>query len=179
MFKSCNNRDEIIMVIEKIHLQKWFSGEEFNYCVVIEPTPHLPFTYNEITQRLRTISFNINKKYLGNNFSKFKNYRDRFFFVAFKEKQKTVNHYNIMVSIPSKIKRMGYYISRNFKSEFIMEWCMLQSMNPYTWKLRKMDFENSNLNIEPIKNIKGSVFYNSKKMDFLNKVENDQSYFIC
>ena len=177
MFKSCNLRDEKNMVKEKYHLQEWLGGEQFNYCIVIEPTPHLPFKYNEITQRLRKISFEINKKYLGNNFTNFKNFRDRIFFVAFKEIQLN-KHYNIMVSLPNKFKRMGYFIQKNFKSEFIMQWCMLQSMNPYTWKLRKMDFENNNLHIEPVKNIKGRVIYDSKKMKVFDSVDNDQTYFI-
>ena len=59
-----------------------------------------------------------------------------------------------------------------------MQWCMLQSLNPYTWKLRKMDFENNNLHIEPVKNIKGRVIYDSKKMNRVNTVDNDQTYFI-
>ena len=83
-----------------------------------------------------------------------------------------------MVSLPNKFKRMGYFIQKNFKSEFIMQWCMLQSMNPYTWKLRKMDFENNNLHIEPVKNIKGRVIYDSKKMKVFDSVDNDQTYFI-
>ena len=55
-----NKRFSELGFSERNHLQEWLGGEQFDYCIVIEPTPHLPFKYNEITQRLRKISFELN-----------------------------------------------------------------------------------------------------------------------
>ena len=72
---------------QKNHLQEWWFDEKFSHQITIEPTPNLPFKFEEIQQRLRTIVFNLNRNYLGNRFSKFKNVRDKFFFVVIKEVQ--------------------------------------------------------------------------------------------
>ena len=166
------------MNTEKHHLQEWLCGEKFSHTITVEPTPYFPFKYSELQQRIRIISFKLNRKYLGNGFNKFKHYRDRFFFVVIKEMQKNL-HYNILVHSPYKFNtRPKWWFKKMFENDFIFEWVMLQSINPYTMKKRRIDVEKPNIFIEPIFNKNGSIIYQTKKLKDFDLVDDDQNYFI-
>ena len=67
-----------------------------SHFITIEPTPYLPFKPDEIRQRLRTIEFKLNKRYLGNSFPKWKD-EDKFYFIVCPEGDGVFNqkHYHI------------------------------------------------------------------------------------
>ena len=169
----------------KKELQSWLSNENsnFNFCysITIEPTPELAFRYEEVLQRIRKISFDFNREYQGNMFYKFKNKLDTFQFVCFKEIQKN-KHYNLLVHIPRKLqKRSSWYLKNFFANDFRMKWLMIKSItfkgsNRFD-KVFKKNCTNIGINIQRIQNKKGSINYQSKKLNAI-ETQYDKTYFI-
>lgn len=169
----------------KKELQTWLSNENsnFNFCysITIEPTPELAFRYEEVLQRIRKISFDFNREYQGNMFYKFKNKFDRFQFICFKEIQKN-KHYNLLVHIPRSLKKKGsWYLKNFFENDFRMKWLMIKSStfkgsNRFD-KVFKKNCTNIGINIQRIQNKKGSINYQSKKLNAI-ETQYDKTYFI-
>ena len=69
----------------KKEIQNWLRGIEFTYFITVEPNPSRPPTDTDVQQRLRKITFDMNKKYLKTrHFPKFP-YSNKFWAVGFRE----------------------------------------------------------------------------------------------
>ena len=55
---------------QKYEMQKWLKTIPWTHFITIEPTPSLPFKQDEIIQRMRTMEYQLNKKYLKSSFPK-------------------------------------------------------------------------------------------------------------
>jgi len=89
----------------KNELQTWLKGFEFNYFITIEPNPSRPPTEADVEQRLRKITFDMNKKYLKTRyFPKFP-HSNKFWAVGFREGDYQGNHhqlhYHFLLHAPS------------------------------------------------------------------------------
>ena len=56
---------------DKHDIQDWLDTIKFGLHITIEPTPWSPVVDDEVRQRLRQVEMNINRRFIGNNFSKF------------------------------------------------------------------------------------------------------------
>ena len=88
----------------KNEIQTWLKGFEFNYFITIEPNPSKPPTEADVEQRLRKITFDMNKKYLKTrHFPKFP-YSNKFWAVGFREGDYQGNqhqlHYHFLLYTP-------------------------------------------------------------------------------
>ncbi len=83
-------------------MQKWLKGIPFSHFITIEPTPSLPFKLDEIIQRMRTMEYRLNKKYLKSSFPKW-DANNRFWMVGFREGDGFGHqiHYHILLHTPS------------------------------------------------------------------------------
>ena len=64
---------------QKYEMQKWMKTIDWSHFITIEPTPSLPFKQDEIIQRMRTMEYQLNKKYLKSSFPKWDaDYRNHF-----------------------------------------------------------------------------------------------------
>ena len=92
---------------DKEVLQKWIEDLGCSHFITIEPTPYLPFKIDEIRQRLRIVEFKLNKKYLLNSFTKWKD-EDKFYFVVFPEGDGLNKHYHILLHTPQKVMKKKF-----------------------------------------------------------------------
>jgi len=159
----------------KYEIQKWLEGFSFSHLITVEPTPFLPHKRDEVLQRFRIIEFFINKKYLRNSFTKWKN-EDRFWFVGWKQGDEITKnrHYHLLLHSPDLIyKNTG--VKYQLGMDVWWNWIQLPSTNPYTHKRRKMFYGNGNLPIKVnrIKSNTGAVRYSSRDMDYWSQDADD------
>jgi len=159
---------------EKHTIQKWLMGIPFSHFITVEPTPSLSFKRDEIIQRMRTIEFLLNKKYLKSSFPKW-NAKQRFWMIGFSEGDGFAHqiHYHILLHSPSVLHRNIRFT--NVGADLQMEWMMMKSLNPYTGKSRKFClYGKPPLNIQTVKDVSASSIYCSK---WMNKIEDGGGYF--
>jgi hypothetical protein len=169
--------------VYKEELQKWCTEKKFSHFITIEPTPDLPFKPDEIRQRFRTIEFKVNKRYLGNSFTKWKNDEDKFYFIIFVEgdgidKQK---HYHALLHTPQNIMKKEFYYEDSFEGDLLDHWIMIPSKNPTTHKYRTLDVLRKICDIEKVTSYSASSRYVSKNYNaFLERLESydeDKRFF--
>ncbi|QDE28058.1 hypothetical protein [Paremcibacter congregatus] len=168
------------MIIEK-HLlkteyQKWLCGFSFSHCVVVQPTPKQWFDENEITQRLRTVVFRINKKFLKPSFPKWE-HNDKCWMVGFKEGNRIERniHYHFMFHSPKiSYKNKADFTSDAIKNMINDEWLKIPSINHYNYDER--DDLNEILHLSEVSNNFSAINYASKKYDPKN--DYDQPIYI-
>ena len=86
MNKTSNNASPVLVFnrflsesqILKYTVQGWLDTIQFGLHITIEPTPWSPMVDDEVRQRLRQVEMNTNRRFIGNKFSRFKNWNDRF-----------------------------------------------------------------------------------------------------
>ena len=165
---------------DKEVLQKWIEDLGCSHFITIEPTPYLPFKIDEIRQRLRIVEFKLNKKYLLNSFTKWKD-EDKFYFVVFPEGDGLNKHYHTLLHTPQKVMKKKFYYEKVFEFDLSSYWGLVPSKNPTTQKFRKFEELLDIFNVEKIKSPAGSSRYASKKynawFERLGLVDEDKRYF--
>jgi len=134
----------------KYHIQEWLDTIVFGLNITIEPTPYSPIVDDEVRQRLRQVEMNINRKFIGNKFSSFKNWTDRFWYIGFFEGKGRWRHVHVLLHIPFQMMKPvinNTYWRMAVSQTFISEWIRLPSINylgrkkdspiPYIQQLKK------------------------------------------
>ena len=182
----CNER--VKMVERKKELfQRWLNCLLFSHKIDIEPSPSKPYKSDEIIQRFRQITFELNKKYLKSTFPKWKP-EDKFWVIGFVEGDNLINerHYHFLLHSPKTIYKNC--IGNSPIWDLLTYWIQMKSFSLITRKPRKMIsnrkdkfhigseslIEKLPLQIAKINNVIGSTNYASK---WMNRFEND-NYFI-
>jgi len=122
---------------KKTKFQTWLKEIPFSHFITVEPTPSAPFSQNEIIQRMRTLEFQLNKKYLKSSFPKWN--RDmRFWMMGFREGDGIGHqiHYHLFLYSPSEIHKNRQW--KNIGSDIQMGWIMMPSKQRHdTQRMRK------------------------------------------
>ena len=167
---------------DKEVLQKWIEDLGCSHFITIEPTPYLPFKPDEIRQRLRTIEFKLNKRYLGNSFPKWKD-EDKFYFIVFPEGDGVSNqkHYHALLHTPKKVVKKKFYYEDGVIRDLIGYWCILPSKNPTTHKVRNFEELMKIIRVEKVDSHTATSKYSSKKYNVwcerLGLVNEDLKFF--
>ena len=134
----------------KHDIQDWLDTIKFGLHITIEPTPWSPVVDDEVRQRLRQVEMNINRKFIGNKFSKFRDWYDRFWYAGFFEGQGKWRHSHVLLYLP--YQRMNVVGNHNYRRmtvsrTFVTEWFQIPSINylgcrkdistPYTQKIKR------------------------------------------
>ena len=113
-------------------IRGWLDTIKFGLHITIEPTPCSPVIDDETRQRLRQVEMNINRKLIGNKFSRFKNWFDRFWYIGFFEGQGQWRHSHVLLYIPyQQMNVVGNHNDRRMTVErlFKNEWVEIPSIN--------------------------------------------------
>lgn len=159
---------------DKVEMQKWLKGIPFSHFITVQPTPSLPFKQDEVIQRMRTIEYRLNKKYLKSSWSKWDD-DNRFWMIGFREGDGTVNqiHYHILLYSPSVLHKKSWYA--NIGCDLQTEWMLMPSQNPYSGKMRKFCLNGKALlNIQKVESVTATSIYCSKWMD---RIDAGEGYF--
>ena len=159
----------------KEEFQKWLGSKNLTHRIDIEPSPSHPMSYEELSQRLRKILFDMNKKHLKKrSFPKWIP-EDKFWLIGFKEGNTGVGkhqlHYHLLLHSPTDH-------SVDIFQDLQWGWIKQPSINQVTGKRRSMIrikkpighlgsedlLPELPLRVERIRTKIGSVVYNSKKM---------------
>tara|TARA_B100001964_G_scaffold109282_1_gene122042 strand:+ start:171 stop:698 length:528 start_codon:yes stop_codon:yes gene_type:complete len=159
---------------EKHTIQEWLKDIPFSHFITVEPTPSLPFTKDEIVQRMRILEFRLNKTYLKSNFPKW-DANNRFWMVGFREGDGVAHqvHYHILLHSPSVLHRKTWYA--NVSADLQVGWMMMPSRNPYSGMKRQFCRDGKpTLNIQTVESITAAAIYCSK---WMNRIEDGGGYF--
>ena len=156
---------------DKKQLQDWLANQIFSHRIDIEPTPSSYFTKDEIEQRFREIIFNINKRELGRQYAKIKEFDRLFYLIAFKQGSKSSCniHYHCLLHTPKNAKFSAF-------SDVILPWIQMPAQNydgiskKDLLRNREMPkalpcedkFVEMPLRVEAITSQEGSAIYNSR-----------------
>ena len=149
----------------KREYQNWLYDKNFSHCLVVQPTPQQWFSDDEITQRLRTIIFAINKHFLKPSFPKWVP-DDKFWMVGFVEGNRIERniHYHFLVHTPKvSYRNKDDFTSVGIENVISDEWPKIPSTNQYNYE--KRDDLNEVLHISKVTNNFRAVNYSSKKYD--------------
>ena len=143
----------------------------YSHNITFEPCPAYPVQRDEIEQRLRTIEFQMNKKYLKNNFRKF-TAENKFFFVVFQQRHDQTKHYHTVMHTPELRNFRKEYIDRSdFRNKFIENEIEF-SFRKFNYDMKRKMRLNKNLeyidtpppiHITKIKNIEATIQYNARE----------------
>ena len=160
---------------QKQEMQRWLKGISFSHFITVEPTPFLPFTKDEIIQRMRTVEFGLNKKYLKSSFPDW-NADKRFWMIGFREGDGAGHqiHYHILMHTPSVLHKKVQF-REMIGADIQMDWMILQSRNPYTGKIRKFSPDGKPpLNIQKVEDVVATSIYCSK---WMNRIGDGEGFF--
>jgi hypothetical protein len=155
-------------------MQKHLGKYHFSHRIDVEPIPSHPVSWDELHQRFRKITFDINKKYLRTQYFPKWNHRDKFWICGCRQGGGATGiekHYHLLLYTP-KNHRIEIF------NDLIWGWMKGASVNPMTGKRRctmtyqkdKFHFANEPLEpkflirVEPVRNSKGSMIYDTRKM---------------
>jgi hypothetical protein len=153
------------------HLWREF---EFSHRIDIEPTPSHPVSWSEMNQRLRKINFDINKRHLRTKYCFKWKPADKFWFVGWKQGGQgtgSESHYHLLLHTPANHQVDVW-------TDLYCGWFKGAGANPMTGKRRPfMDYRKDRFHfgseplephflfrVEPVRNVAGSVLYNSRQM---------------
>jgi len=120
----------------KNHFQNWLEKADYTFMITIECDRKNAMSEEELKQRLRTLDFKLNKKYMLCRFTKLP-LQKRIFSIGFIENtQDGDRHAHVLLFIPEYSKNSGY--SKNispFKAKFvsldiIQSWFSIPSLKP-------------------------------------------------
>ena len=160
--------------IEKDETQKWLRTIPFSHLITVEPTPSLPFKRDEVIQRMRTLEYQLNKRYLKSSFPRW-NDENRFWMVGFKEGDGVSHeiHYHLLLHSPQVLHKKVWYA--NAGRDLLMDWTMLPSINPFTGKRRRFCLSGKPLlNIQSVENVCASATYCSK---WIRRIDESEDFF--
>ena len=119
--------------IPKHEFQQWLDSIQFDLFVTVEPTPSSPMQDDDIKQRIRQVDLHINKKFIGNQFSRFKNKMDRCWMIGFFEdghKGRRMRHTHLLYHLPFpqfRLRKGNDSFLRNMvTNEFRYQWSLLR-----------------------------------------------------
>jgi hypothetical protein len=150
----------------KTEMQSWLKTIPFSHFITIEPTPSLPYKMEEVINRLRTIEFKLNKKYLLNSFTKWKD-DDRFWMMGFAEGNgiEHQRHYHVLLHSPSVLYKKSRFRDL-IRQDIQMGWIIMPSINPYNGRRREVRLNRKlPINVQTVENNDATVIYCSKWMD--------------
>ena len=116
----------------KYQIQEWLDTIKFGLHITIEPTPCSPVVDDEVRQRLRQVEMNINRTFIGNKFSSFKDWNDRFWYIGFYEGHGKYRHCHVLLFIPSfldKLSGTDDFKRGMIRETFITEWLQIPSVD--------------------------------------------------
>jgi len=164
--------------IPKPEFQEWLDKIHFGLFITVEPTPSSPMKDDDMKQRVREIDHQINKKFIGNRYPKFKNKMDRCFLIGFFEdghRGRLTRHLHLLHYIPyDQLKIEG---SRSFQRDMVKNQVQfLWSNNPY------VTFLNDTrpvcpIHIETISTQKDSVSVSRYSSKEIHRKRNYDHYF--
>jgi hypothetical protein len=120
--------------IPKPEFQDWLDTFQFGLFHTIEPTPSSPMKDDDMKQRIREIDHKINRHFIGNEFSRFRNEMDRFWLVGFfenghpersGERSRLFRHSHILHYIP--------YHQMNVKGSKIFQRNLVKDQFQFLW----------------------------------------------
>jgi hypothetical protein len=159
---------------QKYEMQKWMKTIDWSHFITIEPTPSLPFKQDEIIQRMRTMEYQLNKKYLKSSFPKW-DADNRFWMVGFREGDGFGHqiHYHILLHTPSVLHRKIQF--ENVSADIQMGWMMMPSQNPYSGKMRNLCPDGKRpLDVQKVENVIATTIYCSK---WMNRIDAGEDWF--
>lgn len=153
----------------KEEFQKWLVRQSWTHFITIEPSPSLPLPQEEIERRLRTLEFEINKKYLKRSFPKWDD-ANKFWMMGFREGDGVAHqkHFHILLHSPSVLHKKSWY--GNVGADLQMGWMMLPSYHPNTGERLTMP----PLHIQSVEDVVASSIYSSK---WWKRIEDGESWF--
>jgi hypothetical protein len=114
------NRNLSTGQIPKREFQGWLDTIQFGLFITGQPTPSSPMKDDDMKQRIRKIDHQVNKRFLGNNYSRFRNKMDRFWLLGFFEeghRGRQTRHLHLLHYIPyHQLKMKG---SKSFQREMV------------------------------------------------------------
>ena len=119
--------------------QDWLDTFQFGLFHTVEPTPCSPMRDDDMKQRVREIDHKINKHFVGNNYSRFRNKMDRFWLMGFFEdghRGRLTRHLHLLHYIPYdqvNVKGSKSFQRNMVKNHFQFLWSSI----PYTTHLNE------------------------------------------
>ena len=152
--------------MKKMDFQRWISQLPFTHFITIEPTPSSPMAQDEVVQRMRTIEFKLNKKYLGNTFTR-RNAYDRLWMMGFPEGDGLSHqrHFHLLLHTPPKV--LSKVSVETIQQSIQLEWLRL----PAYEKTEKQGRIYLPLHIECLDDAAGAAIYASKWMTYTKWLE--------
>ena len=155
-------------------IQEWLKGIPFSHFITVEPAPSLPFKKDEIVQRMRTLEFRLNKKYLKSSFPKW-DADKRFWMIGFREGDGFAHqiHYHILLHSPSVLHKKTWYA--DVSADLQMGWMMMPSRNPYSGKMRRFCRDGKlPLDVQKVEDVVATSIYCSK---WMNRIGDGEGFF--
>jgi hypothetical protein len=186
--KSLSNDKEYVLVDinrflstgqnPKREFQEWLDTIQFGLFITVEPTPSSPMKDDDVKQRVREIDHKINKYFIGNRYSRFKNKMDRFWLLGFFEsghRGRLTRHLHLLHYIPyDQLKIKG---SKNFQRDMVKnQFQFLWSNNPYVTPLNDTR-PVCPIHIETISTQKDSVSVSRYSSKEIHQKRNYDDYF--
>ena len=123
----------------KREFQEWLDTIQFGLFHTVEPTPCSPMKDDDMKQRVREIDLQINREFIGNKSSRFKNKMDRFWLMGFFEdghRGRLTRHLHLLHYIPYdqvNVKGSKSFQRNMVKNHFQFLWSSI----PYTTHLNE------------------------------------------
>ena len=186
--KSLSNDKEYVLVDinrflstgqnPKREFQEWLDTIQFGLFITVEPTPSSPMKDDDVKQRVREIDHKINKYFIGNRYSRFKNKMDRFWLLGFFEsghRGRLTRHLHLLHYIPyDQLKIKG---SKSFQRDMVKNQVQfLWSNNPYVTPLNDTR-PVCPIHIETISTQKDSVSVSRYSSKEIHQKRNYDDYF--
>ena len=162
----------------KPEFQEWLDTIQFGLFHTVEPTPCSPMRDDDMRQRVREIDHQINKRFIGNRYSRFTNKMDRFWLMGFFEdghRGRLTRHLHLLHYIPyDELKMKG---SKNFQRDMVKNQVQfLWSNNPYVTPLNDTR-PVCPIHIETISTQKDSVSVSRYSSKEIHQKRNYDDYF--
>ena len=162
----------------KPEFQEWLDTIQFGLFITVEPTPSSPMKDDDVKQRVREIDHKINKYFIGNRYSRFKNKMDRFWLLGFFEsghRGRLTRHLHLLHYIPyDQLKIKG---SKSFQRDMVKNQVQfLWSNNPYVTPLNDTR-PVCPIHIETISTQKDSVSVSRYSSKEIHQKRNYDDYF--
>ena len=179
----------------KQEFQKWLDSIRFDLFITVEPTPSSPMKDDDIKSRIREIDMEINRHFIGNQFSNYKNKMDRCWMIGFFEdghKGRRMRHTHLLYHLPfsqfRNRKGSDSFLRNMVRNEFQIQWSLIKPSVQVVTNTEKtknwfevLDFDTRNIppiHIEQISSRKDSQIvgrYSSKEIHRSNNY--DDYYF--
>ena len=165
----------------KREFQEWLDTIQFGLFHTVEPTPCSPMRDDDMRQRVRKIDHQINKdeRFIGNKYSRFRKWEDRFWLLGFFEdghqSGRLFRHLHLLHYIP--YHQMNVKGSKSFQRNMVKnQFQFLWSNNPYVTSLNDTR-PVCPIHIETISTRKDSVSVSRYSSKELHRTRNYDHFF--